>query len=184
MGCLFLLMMTRLAEQRRTFLDHFRLPFFTVILVVYNQAEFLPETLNTLLQQTFTAFTVLILDDDSTDNSFNIAKDFITGRRKDGDQRFSLVHKPNTGLADTRNFGLRTVNTSWVFLLDADDLLHPRLFEESVRKACVFGTSTNLIIADLQSFGSLEYVWSIPSLTARGLLFENKFHVRYLKCAC
>jgi len=73
-------------------------PFFSVIIPTYNRANFLEETLLSVLKQSFQDFEVLIIDDGSTDNTKEIVKEFILR-----DKRFNYIYQENNEFCNIRN---------------------------------------------------------------------------------
>ncbi|MDY3820319.1 MAG: glycosyltransferase family 2 protein, partial [Bacteroidaceae bacterium] len=100
------------------------MPKVSIIIPCYNQAEFLLQALQGLQEQTLQDFECIIVDDGSTDQSAQIAEDFIKG-----DHRFRLIKKANGGTATARNAGLRAATGEYVQFLDADDELDSRKLE-------------------------------------------------------
>ena len=91
---------------------------------IYNVEEYLRECLNSIMNQTFKDFEVIMVDDGSTDNSFNICQEFTVR-----DSRFKLIHQANIGVAGARNTCLKHMKgecTSWV---DSDDKVEPNYLE-------------------------------------------------------
>ena len=90
----------------------------SIIIPCYNQAEFLPDTLANLQQQTMHNFECVVVDDGSTDDSAEIVR-----KTAAVDPRFRLIQKPNGGSATARNLGLQVARGEYVQFLDADDSL-------------------------------------------------------------
>lgn len=149
----------------------------TIVLVVCNQAGVVSETLRSILAQSFRDFAVLIVDDGSTDTTPAVVQDFISDQVSAGDRRFLYKRINHSGLAHARNYGLSLVQSTWVFLLDGDDLIHPNLLGSSV-SVTLKEDGINLVVADLKGFGDFPYVWRIPRFSGRKLLENNVFHVR------
>lgn len=100
----------------------------TVIMPVYNGEKFLKESLNSLLNQTFTDFTVLVLNDNSTDKTSEILDAFTKQ-----DSRITVITKTkNEGPANLRNEGIERASTEFIALLDADDIALPTRFEKQI----------------------------------------------------
>ncbi len=91
------------------------MPFFSVVIPLYNKANFIQQTLDSVLWQTFQDFEVIIIDDGSTDNSIKVVKQF-------KDQRIKCFHQSNKGASQARNYGVELSNSNWIALLDADDI--------------------------------------------------------------
>ncbi len=103
-------------------------PIVSVIIPCFNQAQYLGETLSSVLNQTFTNWLCIIVDDGSTDNSKDIAKKWC-----DKDERFLYVYKENGGLSSARNFGIEKANGKYIQFLDSDDLIMPEKFSEQLK---------------------------------------------------
>lgn len=102
-------------------------PQISVIIPCYNQAQFLEETLQSVLNQTHTIWECIIVNDGSTDNTEEIANKWCKL-----DARFKYVYKENGGLSSARNTGLQVAKGYYIQLLDADDLIKPSKFEEQL----------------------------------------------------
>jgi glycosyltransferase involved in cell wall biosynthesis len=101
-------------------------PRVSVVLPVYNGAEYLEESLESVLRQTFRDFEVLVIDDASTDDSAGIAKGF-------RDPRICVIrHAKNMRLPETLNHGLELARGEFIARMDADDICAPRRFELQV----------------------------------------------------
>jgi len=94
------------------------MPFFSVIIPVYNKAMFVSETLQSVLTQTFTDFEIIIINDGSTDNSESVIKTL-------NDNRIKYFYKENEGVAIARNLGIEKAQGEFVCFLDADDFWKP-----------------------------------------------------------
>lgn len=88
----------------------------TVLMPVYNGAEFIREAIESVLKQTFTAFELLIIDDGSVDNSTEIIQSY-------DDPRIQLIlNKKNIGLVNTLNKGIKLARGSFIARIDQDDI--------------------------------------------------------------
>ena len=90
----------------------------SVIVPVYNVEEYLEESLNSILSQTFKDFEVICVNDESTDNSLKILNSYA---RKDS--RIKVINQKNSGAGGARNNGLKHATGDYVYFFDADDLL-------------------------------------------------------------
>ena len=88
----------------------------TIVLPVYNAAQTICRCLDSLSRQTYKDFLVYIIDDGSTDNSYEIVKSY-AGK----DERYMIFQKENGGAAEARNYVLDKIKTEYVFFLDSDD---------------------------------------------------------------
>lgn len=94
----------------------------SVIIPLYNKAFSIAETLKSVLQQTYTDFEVIIIDDGSTDGGLAIVSQFI-------DSRIQWVQQPNLGAAAARNAGIEKATGELIAFLDADDYWYPNHLE-------------------------------------------------------
>jgi glycosyltransferase involved in cell wall biosynthesis len=102
-------------------------PPITVLLAVYNGQQYLRESLDSVLAQTFTDFEFLIIDDGSTDQTLPILREC-----EKRDARVRLVSRPNKGLTNTLNEGLSLARGEFLARMDADDVCLPTRFEKQI----------------------------------------------------
>lgn len=99
------------------------MPFISVIIPVYNKANFLAKTLQSVFDQKFKDFEVIIVNDGSTDNSLELIEQF-------KDKRLQVFNQGNQGASMARNFGINQAQSKWIALLDADDIWSDNHLEE------------------------------------------------------
>ena len=105
-----------------------QIPEISVIIPVFNAAPFLKESIESILNQTFSDFELLILNDKSTDKSLEIIKKFQLQ-----DNRIIIIDKAqNTGPANLRNEGINAAKGNFIALMDADDISLPTRFEKQI----------------------------------------------------
>ena len=115
--------------------------FFTVIIPLYNKEKYIKNAIKSVLNQTFTDFELLIIDDFSTDKSAAIASKFESEKVK------LIYHEKNCGLSASRNTGIKNGNSNYITFLDADDLWKPTFLEsifqliQNFPEARIFGTN-------------------------------------------
>lgn len=94
------------------------MPFFSVIIPVYNAQLWLRECLDSVAKQTFNAFEIIITNDGSSDNSQAIIDQFV----EDNDSiTVKVVNQENTGLGNARNEAVKQSEGEWLCFIDADD---------------------------------------------------------------
>lgn len=104
------------------------MPRISVLMGIYNCAPTLPEALDSLLAQTYQGFKIILCDDGSTDNTYDVAKQYA-----DKHPNIVLVRNDrNRGLNHTLNHCLRYADTEFVARMDGDDLSKPTRFEKEV----------------------------------------------------
>ncbi len=92
-------------------------PYFSIIIPTYNRANFIAKTINSVLNQTFTNFELIVVDDGSTDNTEEVVKNI-------KDHRIKYYKKKNEERAVARNFGAKKASGEYITFLDSDDLFY------------------------------------------------------------
>ncbi|MCF0210540.1 MAG: glycosyltransferase family 2 protein [Bacteroidales bacterium] len=90
---------------------------FSLIIPLYNKENYIKETINSVLCQSFSDFELIVVDDGSKDNSVSVVKSI-------NDERIQLYQKENAGVSIARNYGLNLAKGDFIAFLDADDLWH------------------------------------------------------------
>ncbi len=103
-------------------------PLFSVIVPTYNQADYLPETLESLLRQTYDNWEAVVVNDGSTDNTAEILKSYTVK-----DRRIRVVNKNNGGVASALNEGIKNARGEWICWLSSDDMFEPDKLEVHVQ---------------------------------------------------
>lgn len=112
-----------------------------IIIPSYNQAQFLPDAIESALDQTVKC-RVIVVDDGSTDNSLELA----------GKYPVTLVSQVNKGLASARNTGIMNARAPYCLFLDADDMLAPNAVEEIGK--VIEETGSDVVAGSLKTFGT------------------------------
>ena len=173
-------------------------PFFSVIIPVYNRENYLHVVLTSLKNQTFKDFEVIIVDDCSTDRSYQIAEDFILPNKK------VFRNEVNSERCKTRNRGIEEAKARYICFIDSDDYhlpehfekLHDFIIEHKEPKAFFFtnlfyetedGKRTEWTSADFDSKNPFKYFlkhtvnpqrWAVH----RDIIIENKFDPDVVIC--
>lgn len=100
-------------------------PLISVIVPVYNVAEYLPECVDSIINQTYKNLEIILVDDGSTDACPDICDDY--AKR---DSRIRVIHKKNGGLSDARNAGLDICTGEWIGFVDSDDYIASDMYEK------------------------------------------------------
>lgn len=96
----------------------------SIIIPIFNSGKYLCKCLDSILEQSYPDFEVILVDDGSTDSSGNICDDYAKK-----DSRFTVIHKVNNGVSSARNTGLEMAKGDWVYFVDSDDELYPNALE-------------------------------------------------------
>ncbi len=105
--------------MRNKFLRLIKNPKVSIIIPLYNSEEYIKECLESIVNQTYNNFEVIIVDDGSTDNSVNIVETF---RKK---LEINLIKQTNSGASSARNNALNHVRGKYIVFIDSDDILAP-----------------------------------------------------------
>jgi glycosyltransferase involved in cell wall biosynthesis len=141
------------------------MPFFSVIIPLYNKENFIENTLKSVLNQNFTDFEVIVVNDGSTDKSEEKLLSF-------KDKRIQYYHKENEGVSIARNYGISKAVSKYITFIDADDYWYPDFLkvmfeniqdfpEQKIFTAAIeIETSKNIFPAQysIQKTGDLELV--------------------------
>ena len=113
----------------------------SIIVPVYNAEDALPRCIDSIINQEYTDFELLLINDGSKDESGNVCDAYA---RKD--PRIRVFHKENTGVSDTRNLGIDEAKGEYIQFLDADDWITPDSTKVLVRAMETY--HPQLVIAD------------------------------------
>ena len=98
----------------------------SIIMPSYNTAQYIVDSINSVLAQTYTNWELIIVDDCSTDQTEEIIKAV-------GEERIRFFkNEKNSGAAVSRNYALRQAQGKWIAFLDSDDLWHPEKLEKQI----------------------------------------------------
>lgn len=96
----------------------------SIIIPVYNVEKYIEECLNSIINQTYKNLEIIVIDDGSTDNSYQVCKHIANK-----DNRIKLFKKTNSGVSDTRNYGIKKATGDYISFIDADDYLDLKTYE-------------------------------------------------------
>ena len=99
----------------------------SVIVPVYNTAKYLARCLDSILRQSYENLEIIIIDDGSTDDSFDVANAFAQK-----DARIRLFTQKNKGITATRVRGIRESHGHWIGFVDSDDYIEPYMYQQLI----------------------------------------------------
>lgn len=102
----------------------------SVIVPMYNAERYIGKCLESVVRQTYPELEILVIDDGSVDKGPGICR-----KLAERDGRIQVLRQENQGVSNARNTGLDRACGEYVFFLDSDDAIHPRLLEEMLGKA-------------------------------------------------
>ncbi len=138
------------------------MPLFSIIIPVYNVEKYLNKCVDSVLNQTFTDFEVILVDDGSTDNCPAICDSYA-----EKDKRVKVIHKPNGGLINARKSGLEIADGNYIGFVDSDDWIEPEMYELFANMIKKY--SPDMVLSDFYFDNGNELTNSIQ-------LFEQEFY--------
>lgn len=138
----------------------------TVVVPVFNAGKYLPETLESILNQTYQNIEVICVNDGSIDNSIDVINDF--AKR---DKRIVLIDQENTGVIKARNAAIANATGKYILPIDSDDKITPDCIDKLYRllKSGEFAVAA----PNVQYFGDRSDVFKLPFPTARNMARQN-----------
>lgn len=136
-------------------------PFVSVIIPVYNVAEFLPRCLDSILAQTLKNFEVILINDGSTDSSLDILSRYASKY-----DNFILIDKKNEGVTRARNLGISMAKGEYLSFVDSDDYVSPRFLQSLyslAKSTCADIACCNYYKHNMETGRKYTYPLSMPS---------------------
>ena len=143
------------------------LPLVSIIVPCYNQAQYLDEALQSVVNQTYENWECIIVNDGSTDNTEEMAKVWI-----EKDIRFSYILLENGGLSNARNSGIFKAIGEFILPLDADDKIghdYLKLALYELQK----DASLKLVYCKAEKFGEEKGEWILKNFSLKLLAIDN-----------
>ena len=134
----------------------------SIVIPLYNKERTIGRAVTSVLAQTYHDYTIIIVDDGSTDNSASIVNQL-------NDAPIRLISQSNQGVSAARNRGIAESTSEWIAFLDADDEWHPNLLEEYTRLATLY-PQCNVVAS---AYGYRDATGKYKSLTLNRLPFEG-----------
>jgi hypothetical protein len=146
----------------------------SVIIPAYNQGHYLAEAIQSVLNQNYADFEILVVDDGSTDNTADIANSLT-------DERVRYIYQDNKGLSAARNTGIRHAIGKYITYLDSDDMFLPKSLDtlvEALDKNPVYGFAAGRAIPIDEYNNPIGEIIGDPLLEdINHLLLGNPFQV-------
>lgn len=99
-------------------------PKISIIVPAFNEEKYISRCLDSILNQTFSDFEVICIDDGSTDNTFKILTEY-----SEKDSRIIPLKNPGKGVSSARNFGIENSHGEYIGFVDSDDFIQPQMYE-------------------------------------------------------
>ena len=126
----------------------------SILMPIYNVENYVKESIESILNNSYKNFELIIVNDGSNDNSIDIIKQF-------SDSRIKLFQKENSGLVETLNYGIQKCNSSIIMRMDGDDVIHNEKIERQLKpfkksKSILMGTLGYLIDSKGRIKGNID----------------------------
>lgn len=139
----------------------------SIIVPCYNQAQYLDAALQSVIDQTYTHWECIIVNDGSPDHTEKIAMSWVNK-----DKRFKYYYKQNEGLAKARNYGISKSNGQFILPLDSDNQLIQDFIQEAIT---VFekNQDVGVVYGDAEYFGDKNGHWKVEEYDLKSILGAN-----------
>lgn len=137
----------------------------SIIVPCYNQAQYLDECLQSVLDQTYKNWECIIVNDGSPDHTEEVAMKWV-----EKDSRFHYFKKENGGVASARNFGIEKAKGDWILPLDGDDKINRNYLSLAAEK---IKEAFDVIYCKAQYFGSKNETFVLKPHSYKNLLQSN-----------
>ena len=132
----------------------------SIIVPFYNVEKYIEKCLTSLVNQTLEEIEIILVNDGSKDNSIKVAKDF----EQKYPAKIRYYEKPNGGLGDARNFGIKFAKGEYIAFLDSDDYVEPTTYEEMYEMA----------IKEKSDMVECDFWWEYPNKKKEDIGVEYK----------
>ena len=142
----------------------------SIVVPVYNAEKYLEQCLNSIQNQSYKNFEVILVNDGSIDHSESICKSFV-----EGDSRFRYFLKSNGGASSARNFGLDHVKGDFITFIDADDWVDENHLEVLINN--IRENNSDMAVSSIKKFDSSNnFCFRMYSNQEKYLLNYNKLN--------
>lgn len=139
----------------------------SIIVPCYNQAQYLPEALQSVLNQTYIDWECIIVNDGSPDDTYRVAKEWLIK-----DSRFKYIYKENGGLSSARNAGIEIAIGTYILPLDADDKIG-RDYLKLAATAFEHKADLKLVYCNAEKFDLVNELWHLKPFSLSEIATEN-----------
>lgn len=146
-------------------------PKVSIVVPVYQAEKSIDRCINSIIEQTFTNWELILVDDGSTDNSGCMCDDYAKK-----DNRIKVIHKTNGGVSSARNKGIEVIDGDYLWFVDSDDWIQPDAIAKLV--GCLERTNSDICFFQLNviSKNIIEPPFSFDPICFKNpyLLFEGR----------
>lgn len=135
----------------------------TVIIPCYNYAEYVAESIESVMHQTVPPDEIIVIDDGSTDDSLGVIRKY--------EDKVTVIAQKNKGVIKTKNHGLDIAHGNWIVFLDADDVLEPSYLQELMYAARL--RKADIVYSGMRFFGNEKGIFESRPYSEYSLLKGN-----------
>jgi glycosyltransferase involved in cell wall biosynthesis len=135
----------------------------------YNQSKYVQDAINSVINQTYANWELIIVNDGSTDNSKNVIQDFIDSIQ---DDRISLFNIANNGVSYARNYAIEQSSGKYILPLDADDIIHTEFIAKAI-KVMESEVSPTIVYSDVEFIGAKKGKLNTADFSYKNILLNN-----------
>jgi glycosyltransferase involved in cell wall biosynthesis len=141
-------------------------PKLSVISACFNHGKFIPEMIDSVLNQSFQDFEIIIVNDGSTDDTPQILRSI-------KNEKIKIIHIENHGPAYARNLAIENARAPLIMNLDADDKIAPSLLEKAYN-ILISNTGIGIVHCDAECFGAKSGKYEIGEYSPEAMLIGNR----------
>lgn len=145
-------------------------PKISIIVPAFNEEKYIGRCLDSILNQTFSDFEVLCIDDGSTDSTYRIIEEY-----SEKDSKIIPLKNPEKGVSSARNFGIDNSKGEYICFVDSDDFIQPQTLEFFYKTA--FENNTDMVICGCERTSNIQdknFNYKCCEITCTELINNNK----------
>ncbi|WZL88439.1 glycosyltransferase family A protein [Salinimicrobium sp. 3283s] len=142
-------------------------PLVSVVVPCFRQGQFLPEALQSVLDQTYHNWECIVVNDGSSDNTEQVAAAWLKK-----DKRFNYLYQENSGVSSARNTGIAHSKGEYILPLDADDRIAPEYIEKAV-EAFLISPDLTLVYCEAEKFDEESGKWNLAPFSLHTMSRKN-----------
>lgn len=149
---------------------------FSVVIPLYNKRNYIKNTIQSVLNQSFQDFEIIVVDDGSKDDSYSVAQTIQSPKLR-------LIHQDNQGVAIARNTGVENARGEYIAFLDADDNWHSDYLEtmdkltEKFTESDIYVTAYRIVMAKNRYHYSAHLSDTDTVLSSYWMTFQNAYDI-------
>lgn len=163
-------------RMKNDILEQKNIPFFSLIVPVYNQEKYLNSCIDSLLKQTFSSYEIIIVNDGSTDNCAVICEEY-----KHKTDKIKVIHQKNSGVFCARIKGLKHAKGQYILMIDSDDKLRKDSLKTLYREIDKYNPDVIQFLASIKEDYKTEW-FSLPFKNGEIFSGSNKSQIYNILC--